>query len=40
VLGLLLLRFGSLWVPIACHSLWNALTSFAFLGAQNLPGPQ
>jgi membrane protease YdiL (CAAX protease family) len=40
VLSLLLLRFGSLWVPIACHGLWNAMTSFAFLGAQNLPGSQ
>ncbi len=25
VLGVLLLRFGSLWVTIACHTAWNAL---------------
>ncbi len=29
VLGLLLLRFGSLWVTIACHALWNSMTSAA-----------
>jgi membrane protease YdiL (CAAX protease family) len=27
VLGILLLRFGSLWVTIACHCAWNSLTS-------------
>ena len=27
VLGILLLRFGSLWVTIACHLVWNGLTS-------------
>jgi membrane protease YdiL (CAAX protease family) len=27
VLGSLLLRFGSLWVPIVCHCLWNTVTS-------------
>jgi membrane protease YdiL (CAAX protease family) len=27
VLGLLLLRFGSLWVTIICHVLWNAISS-------------
>jgi membrane protease YdiL (CAAX protease family) len=32
-LGLLLLRFGSLWVTIACHSAWNLMTAFALLGA-------
>lgn len=37
VLGVLLLRFGTLWVPIACHALWNALSSLVFFGAQNLP---
>jgi membrane protease YdiL (CAAX protease family) len=28
VLGILLMRFGSLWVPIICHCLWNTVTSF------------
>jgi membrane protease YdiL (CAAX protease family) len=23
VLGYLLYRFGSIWVPIVCHSVWN-----------------
>ncbi len=32
VLGLLLLRFGSLWVTIACHGVWNALTSLSIFG--------
>ncbi len=32
-LGLLLLRFGSLWVTIACHSAWNLMTAFALLAA-------
>lgn len=27
VLGLLLLRFGSLWVTIACHTAWNVLVT-------------
>jgi len=27
VLGLLMLRFGSLWVPIACHTLWNLIVT-------------
>lgn len=31
-LGLLLLRFGSLWVPIVCHVVWNALSSLAIFG--------
>lgn len=29
VLGVLLLRFGSLWVTIICHLIWNGLTSLA-----------
>lgn len=29
VLGVLLLRFGSLWVTIVCHLVWNGLTSLA-----------
>jgi uncharacterized protein len=29
VLGLLLLRFGSLWVPIVLHTAWNTMTSLA-----------
>ncbi len=32
ILGLLLLRFGSLWVTIACHTAWNTLSSVAILG--------
>ena len=32
-LGLLLLRFGSLWVTIACHASWNALSSVGLFGA-------
>ncbi len=32
-LGVLLLRFGSLWVTIACHSAWNLMTAFALLAA-------
>jgi membrane protease YdiL (CAAX protease family) len=36
VLGLLLLRFGSLWVTIACHSAWNVFTALA-LSAATLP---
>lgn len=27
LLGFLLLRFGSLWVTVACHAAWNALSS-------------
>jgi uncharacterized protein len=27
-LGVLLLRFGSLWVTIACHTAWNAANAF------------
>lgn len=32
VLGTLLLRFGSLWVTIACHTVWNLLSSLAIFG--------
>jgi uncharacterized protein len=32
VLGLLLLRFGSLWVTIICHMVWNTMTSLAIFG--------
>lgn len=33
LLGLLMLRFGSLWVPIAAHALWNGIQVFgAFFG--------
>jgi len=31
-LGGLLLRFGSLWVTIACHGAWNFIFSLATLG--------
>ena len=37
ILGILLLRFGSLWVTIACHATWNllnALLIYNFAGAQ------
>jgi membrane protease YdiL (CAAX protease family) len=33
-LGLLLLRFGSLWVTIVCHCAWNAFSSIAIFGSQ------
>jgi len=32
VLGTLLLRFGSLWVTMACHGAWNFVFSLATLG--------
>jgi uncharacterized protein len=32
VLGALLLRFGSLWVTMACHGAWNFVFSLATLG--------
>jgi uncharacterized protein len=32
VLGVLLLRFGSLWVTIACHATWNLLTAGLIFG--------
>jgi uncharacterized protein len=37
VLGLLLLRTGSLWVTIACHTAWNALTTITLLGLGGQP---
>jgi uncharacterized protein len=37
VLGVLLLRFGSIWVTIICHAVWNSLTVFSI---SNIPGPQ
>jgi uncharacterized protein len=32
ILGVLLLRFGSLWVTIAVHAAWNAFSSLAIFG--------
>jgi uncharacterized protein len=32
LLGTLLLRFGSIWVTIVCHTVWNTLTSLAIFG--------
>lgn len=37
LLGLLLLRFGSLWVTVACHGLWNGLTALSLLAMQSMP---
>ena len=34
-LGTLLIRFGSLWVTIACHSVWNGFYSLVIL--ESLP---
>jgi membrane protease YdiL (CAAX protease family) len=31
MLGYLLLRYGSLWVPIACHCLWNSFQAVTIL---------
>ncbi len=31
--GFLLVRFGSLWVTIACHAAWNAIYSFVIFGS-------
>lgn len=36
-LGVLLLRFGSLWVTVACHGAWNGFTSLALFGAGTQP---
>jgi uncharacterized protein len=36
VLSWLLLRFGSLWVPIVCHCVWNGMVTFSFLSAMGL----
>ena len=30
--GYLLYRFGSLWVTLACHACWNAMSSMVILG--------
>jgi uncharacterized protein len=38
VLGSLLLRFGSIWVPVACHCVWNLLTTIMLFTAP-LPVP-
>jgi uncharacterized protein len=38
VLGGLLLRFGSIWVPVACHCVWNLLTTVMLFNAP-LPVP-
>jgi membrane protease YdiL (CAAX protease family) len=32
-LGTLLIRFGSLWVTMACHGIWNGLYSLAIFGS-------
>ncbi len=32
VLGALLIRFGSVWVTIACHAVWNGLYSLFIFG--------
>ncbi len=32
VLCCLLIRFGSLWVTLICHGVWNAITSLAIFG--------
>ena len=32
VLSCLLIRFGSLWVTLACHSVWNAITALTIFG--------
>jgi hypothetical protein len=31
--GFLLVRFGSLWITIACHAAWNAIYSFVIFGS-------
>ena len=31
-LGCLLIRFGSLWVTLICHGVWNAISSLTILG--------
>lgn len=37
LLGTLLLRFGSLVVPIACHCVWNLLGTLALFGSGGTP---
>ena len=32
-LGTLLIRFGSLWITIACHGIWNGLYSLLIFGS-------
>jgi membrane protease YdiL (CAAX protease family) len=32
-LGLLLLRYGSIWVTVVCHAVWNGIFALATLGA-------
>jgi membrane protease YdiL (CAAX protease family) len=32
-LSWLLVRFGSLWLPILCHAAWNGLQALALYGA-------
>ncbi len=34
VLGALLIRFGSLWVTMACHAVWNAVYAILIFGTQ------
>ena len=34
VLGALLIRFGSLWVTMACHAIWNASYALVIFGMQ------
>jgi membrane protease YdiL (CAAX protease family) len=34
VLGCLLIRFGSLWVTMACHAIWNASYALLIFGMQ------
>ena len=36
-LGTLLLRFGSLWVTIACHTLWNLVTTLVLFQIGSSP---
>jgi membrane protease YdiL (CAAX protease family) len=31
-LSWLLVRFGSLWLPILCHAAWNGLQALALYG--------
>ena len=33
LLGVLMLRFGSLWVPIACHTTWNLVSTLTLYQA-------
>ena len=40
ILGVMLLRFGSLWVTIVCHCVWNSLSTSLIFGSQYMPGAQ